>query len=53
MKVRVRVHNYLTGTTQTYAKAVQYEESFYFSECDVEYGGSQNIADVIGADRGF
>ena len=49
----VRVRNYLTGTTQTYAKAVQYLSNPYFSECDVEYGGSQNIADVIGADRGF
>jgi len=44
----VRVRNYLTGTTQTYAKAVQYLGNPYFSECDVEYGGSQNIADVIG-----
>ncbi len=49
----VRVRNYLTGVTQTYAKAVQYLSNPYFSECDVEYGGSQNIGDVIGADRGF
>jgi len=49
----VRVRNYLTGVTQTYAKAVQYLSNPYFSECDVEYGGSQDIGDVIGADKGF
>tara|TARA_B100000287_G_scaffold410505_1_gene438992 strand:- start:26521 stop:30366 length:3846 start_codon:yes stop_codon:yes gene_type:complete len=41
-KGEMRVRNYLTGATQTYAKAVQYLSNPYFSECETDIG------DIIG-----
>ena len=34
----MKVRNYLTGATITYAKAVQYLSNPYFSECETDIG---------------